>query len=208
MRLVERDYKIMQELSRWRFALGRHIRHLAGFVSERTTDRRLAVLMQAGYIERRKILYGVPSIYTLTAKGKTLINKSTGQNRIRIEQIMHDIAVLDTVIYYMDSQGIKTDEIITEKELHSIDGFGNRTHHPDFVFKDIQVCVEVELTLKAKNRLLKNIENNFMHYSSQRWIVPSAEHRIRSILYNSMNKYTGIEILELEEVQNYVRRIK
>ena len=205
MQVVERDYIIIRELSRWRFALGRHIRILAGFPSVRTADRRLKALVQAGYISRRKVLYGVPSIYTLTAKGLALINKNTNTGKIRVEQIIHDIAVLDSVICFIKTKNISLSDIITEKEMHGLDGFGNRKHQPDYVFKSAQVCVEVELSLKGKARLIENIKNNFMTYNKQIWIVPSTEHKIMEILRKAMGTYTGIELIELEEIQNYVK---
>ena len=207
MQLVERDYIIIRELSRWRFCLGRHIRSLAGFPSIRTTDRRLKILIQAGYIERRKIIYGVPSIYTLTAKGLALINKPPSVGKIRIEHITHDIAVLDSVIYFINTRNIKLSDIITEKQMHGLDGFGIRRHQPDYIFKNINTCVEVELTLKAKSRLSKNIENNFKAYDNQIWIVPNTEHKIREILSKAKNIYTGIEIIEFEDIQNHVREL-
>ena len=206
MMLVDRDYKIMQELSRWRFALGRHIKALADFPSIRTTDRRLSILTKAGYIERKKIMYGVPYMYTLTAKGASLIGKPEVSGKIRIEQIQHDIAVLDSVIYFIRTQNISLAEIITEREMHGLDGFGVRKHHPDYIFKNVQVCVEIELTLKAKARLLKNVENNFREYEKQIWIVPDTEHGIIEIINKSMSKYTGVELLPLEVVQDFVRK--
>ena len=113
MKLVDRGYTIIQELNRWRFALGRHIRVLADFPSTRISDRRLTILTKAGYIERKKILYGVPSIYTLTEKGLKLINKPTNTVKIRIEQIIHDIAMLDSVIYFKNTQNISLSNITT-----------------------------------------------------------------------------------------------
>ena len=207
MQLVDRDYIIMRELNRWRFALGRHIQHIAGFPSTRTTDRRLTKLIQMGYIERKKVIYGTPSIYTLTAKGMSLINKKSNEGKIRIEQIIHDIAVLDTFIYYIKSQKIDKAEVITEKEMHGLDGFGVRKHQPDFIIKKTQTCVEVEISLKAKDRLNKIIENNFKEYQGQIWVVPSAEHKIIEIIEKAMEKYTEIQLMALEEVQKYVREI-
>jgi DNA-binding Lrp family transcriptional regulator len=62
LRIMERDKKVMREIDRWRVCLGRHIRELAGFTGERACDRRLRKLIEAGYIERKHILYGVPAI--------------------------------------------------------------------------------------------------------------------------------------------------
>ena len=164
MRLTERDELILREVDRWRACGSKHVRWLAGFSGQRATDRRLKILMEAGYLERRKFLYGVPSIYFLTAKGKSLIQVGTGTEKVKIEQIVHDRTVLDTAIYFMHKENLSLQDITTEKQLHQLDGFGIRRHRPDFIFtkNEITYCVEVELTLKAKNRFLNIIKENYM----------------------------------------------
>lgn len=206
MRITERDYTALRQLDRWRFCLSRHMIYLGGFSSQRTTDRRLKLLTEAGYLQRKKILYGIPYIYSLTYKGKVLIHTSLKEEKIRIEKIPHDISVLDTAIYFMLKYGIKKEDIITEKELHRLDGFNTRKHQPDLVIKnqDKKICIEVELTLKAKSRLQKNIQENFFNYDYQKWIVPNTQIRIKNILKENSFVYP-LEILELEEVVNYVR---
>lgn len=206
MVLMERDYEIMQELERWRFCLGRHLKVLADFDGTRACDRRLKKLIEAGYIERKKVLYGVPSLYTLTYKGKTLLSKPVRKDKIKIEQITHDIGVLDTAIYFIKVKGIEASKIVTEKELHRADGFGVRKHHPDFVYEQDGKyhCVEVEITLKAVKRIEKNIEDNFMTYESQTWVIPKSELKIKNVTETSKEKYTDICTIEYEEVKRYV----
>jgi len=67
--VLERDRKIIKEIDRWRVCQGRHIRELTGFSGQRACDRRLRKLVQAGYINKQKILYGVAGIYKVTSKG-------------------------------------------------------------------------------------------------------------------------------------------
>jgi hypothetical protein len=100
MELVERDFEILKWIHKFRFCLGRHIRVLAGFSGVRATNRRLKILLEAGYLERKKYMYGVPYLYTLTHKGRILSGSNKRQDKIRIDRIMHDISVLDTVVYY------------------------------------------------------------------------------------------------------------
>ena len=206
MRVTKRDELILQEIDRWRACGGRHIRFLAGFSGQRATDRRLWILMDAEYLERKKFLYGVPGIYFLTTKGKSLIQATARPEKVKVEQIVHDMTVLDTAIYFMHKQKLTLDDITTEKQLHQQDGFGVRKHRPDFVFQkdDETNCVEVELTLKAKNRLLNIIKDNFMEYDVQNWIVPESQSRIRQILVDSQRYYTNLEIISLKEVTDYV----
>lgn len=205
---MDRDYLIMHEINRWRFCLSRHIRFLAGFAGQRATDRRLKLLIEAGYIRRRKIIYGVPSLYYLTYKGKILNHLPTKQDKVRIEQVTHDIAVLDTAIYFLLKENIPLADITTEKELHSLDGFSIRKHRPDFVFtKDgKKYCVEVELNRKSKERFEKNLQDNFMEYDYQKWIVPHTQVKIIQLLKDNEDKYPIINIIHLEEVTNFVRQ--
>ena len=100
IRLVERDYRVLREAGRWRILTGRTLAKIAGFPSQRTGDRRLKKLLVAGYMERQKILYGVPYLYFLTPKGKALIGAPKYKDKIRIDQIRHDLAVANTAIYF------------------------------------------------------------------------------------------------------------
>ena len=202
MILTDRDYKILREVNRWGYSLGRHIKELCGFEGTRATDRRLKLLIEAGYLERKKILYGVPSVYKLTYKGKILIGANKRTEQVRIERIPHDMAVLDTVCFFVKKYQITTDDIISEKDLHSADGFGNRSHKPDFIFTKggKKHAVEVELTLKAKERLQKNIRDNYLSYDYQIWVVPEKENKIIKLLNEYQTKYDNLEIIFLKEV--------
>ena len=204
VRLGDRDYRILNEVYRWRVCLGRHLCSLAKYTSTRACDRRLRELIDARLLERKKILYGVPSIYFLTHRAKVLIHVPRRKENIKIEQISHDISVLDTAIYIHNSKGIPFEDMTTEKQLHSQDGFGNRAHRPDFVFTYglKTICVEVELTLKAKARLEKNIKDNFSAYDQQLWVVPDFNTKIYTILKQNRTAYPNIEILDIGVIKN------
>lgn len=210
VRLTERDELILREVDRWRACGSKHIRWLSNFSGQRATDRRLKILIEAGYLERKKFLYGVPSIYFLTAKGKSLIQVGTGTEKVKIEQIVHDRTVLDTAIYFMHKENLSLNDITTEKQLHQSDGFGIRRHRADFIFtKDEQTnCVEVELTKKANNRLLNIIKDNFMEYDTQIWVVPDYQTAILNVLNNSQRYYTNIEIFSLQKITDHMQSLK
>ena len=205
--LVERDYRILGEIERWRFCLGRHIKLLASFEGQRACDRRLKALIDAGYIDRKKILYGIPSIYFLTHKGKMLIGANKRQDKIRVERIPHDIAVIETAIYFILKNNVLLDEIMTEKQIFSMLGFGERKHCPDFVIdKDGKKnCVEIEISLKAKARFEKIAEENYLGYDTQIWVVAKTGYKIKKMLNDLSKKYQNIEIIDLEGVQEFVR---
>jgi len=203
IRLMERDYQIFKEIERWRVVLGRQIAELVGFTGLRACDQRLSKLIQAGYLERKKVLYGVPSIYSLTNKAKILASLPMRSEKIRVEQIPHDIAVLDTAIYFHKVKSVPFEDMTTEKQLHSLDGFGVRKHRPDFIItrNGKSICIEAELSLKAKARLESIIQDNFMAYDYQIWVVPDKACKIYQILKDNQTQYTNIHILELQEVQ-------
>lgn len=209
MKLVDRDYRVLGELNRWRYLQGRHVRYFASFSSQRTADRRLQKLRQAGYIEKVKILYGVSSLYKLTSRGKRILDVSVKEEKIRVEQIMHNIAMLDSVVFFMKKYNIKLVNVVSERQLHSMQGFRNRKHVVDFAFvlADKSFGVEIELTLKAKKRLISNVEDNFTRYDYRVWIVPTAEHQIKQILDDTKAIYPNIKTLSLEEVQDYVKQL-
>jgi len=198
---MDRDYCILREIYRWRFLLSRHIMDLCGFSGQRATDRRLKILLEAGYIERNKILYGIPSLYRLSYKGKILIGVNKRIEKNNIEKIPHDIAVLDTVCYFLKKYQLKTSDVTSEKELHSADGFGRRSHKPDFVISlnEKSYAFEVELTLKSKDRLTSNVKDNYRNYDKQIWIVPKEQMRIIKLLKEFQKSYDGMEILSLKD---------
>jgi hypothetical protein len=202
-RLVERDYLVFQEVNRWRVITGKQICILASFSSTRTCDRRLKKLIEAKFLTRQKIIYGIPSIYSLTHRAKILIGLPARTEKIRLEQISHDITVLNVAIYFHNVKGIPFQDMRTEKQLHGMDGFSNRKHRPDFIFyKDKQtMCVEVELSLKNKDRLEKNIKQDFMNYDFTYWVVTDKENKIAQIIEQNRTIYPNIEILELQKIK-------
>ena len=207
MILVDRDYKILREIERWRFCQGRHVNLLAGFQNQRATDRRLKLLQEAGYIVRKKVIYGVAGIYFMTHRGKILIGANKRPNKIRLDNVNHDITVLDTAIYFYQKYKIDLTSIVTEKQLHIIDGFGVRKHHPDFVFEQNQekYCVEVEQSQKSKQRLEANIKDNYANYDWQIWVIPASALKIRRNVEAYSTTYSNIKIIDLEGVQDHVR---
>jgi len=207
--LAQRDYTIMRSVERFRFCLSRHIKILANFAGQRKCDKRLKTLIEAGYINRKKVLYGVPSVYSLAYKGKMLIGANKRQDKVRVDRIVHDITVLDTVIYFMNQYEIEIDKIVTEKELNSQRGFDVRKHQPDFIFHKLNKkhCVEIELTMKAKQRFLEIVQDNYLNYDVQHWVIPK-NIKMRNMLDELNKEYQNIEIIEVEGVQEFVRANK
>ena len=212
MELTDRDLYILKLVHKFRFCLGKHIMLLAGFTGLRATDRRLKALIEAEYLTRKKYMYGVPYLYTLTHKGRILLGANKREDKIRIDRITHDIYVLEAVIFCILTLGITLADTLSEKELHIMDGYGARKHHPDFVIKidnekngkNEILAVEVELNPKTKNRMEQNVRDNYMNFDKQIWITDDS--KVISLLHGFENEYSNIELLSLEKVLEYVKK--
>ncbi len=200
--LVKRDYRILRMIYYFRFCLSRHVLFLAPFESSRACNRRLKILVDSGYLKRKKILYGIPYLYSLTKSGMRLIHVNPKEEKIRIDQIHHDITVLDCLPKLIQKYEFHLENMMTEKQLHIEDGFGIRKHHPDLVFEENNqsIAVEFELSQKSKNRLEQNIEQNYLNYDMQIWVTPLTQSKILNILKESKNKYDNIEVVILESL--------
>jgi len=205
LELQERDYEILRLVHRFRFCLGRHVMVLCGFSGARASDRRLKLLIEAGYLAREKYLYGIPYLYTLSHKGRILLGVNKREDKIRVERITHDIYIIEAIIYYVLMCGVSLAEIESEKELHIKDGFGIRKHQPDFVVSsaDERIAVEVELNPKPKNRMEENIRENYLKYDRQVWITNNS--KVKSLLRIFAGEYSNVELLQLEEVLEHVK---
>lgn len=203
--MTARDMAIINEISRWRFLLGRHVRELFGFTGKRACDRRLEKLTLNGYLEKKNVLVGYPCLYFLGKEAKKLSTVSYYSTKQSLDKIDHDIAVIDTAIYFIKTRYLKLEDIITEKQLHSLEGFTIRKHEPDFVFLegDKKICVEVEFTAKNKNTFYENMMANFSKYDEQIWVVPKIQKKILQLFYDM--KIADTHILYWEEVASYVR---
>ena len=117
--LNERDFLVFKIIFMFRYCLGRHVKELAGFKSIPSCDRRLKKLLEAKYIERKRYIWGIPYIYTLSHKGRAILGVNKNPVTIRLEQVTHDLTVIDCVIYFLEKYNLLLGDITTEKELHS-----------------------------------------------------------------------------------------
>ena len=180
---------------------------MCGFPSIRTTDRRLKILIEAGYLTRKYILYGVPALYFATRKAKEAFNLDFLTTDIRAGHIQHQIATIDTAIYFTKKLNITS--IQSEREFKHLAGFQARQHYPDFIYiqNDKTYAVEIELTFKNKDNLKKNININYNAYKGQYWIIPEGKVKIWNVLNQAKKELTDIETLTLEEVESYVKTL-
>ena len=72
--ITERDILILKEVSRWRGILGRQVQMLCGFDGVRSCDRRLKLLIDEGYLIRKRYIYGVAGLLSITEKARREFN--------------------------------------------------------------------------------------------------------------------------------------
>lgn len=205
MKIVDRDFVILNSITKFRFLLGRQIRILANFSGQRACDRRLKILMDAGYIKRKHYIYGIPGLYFTTKKAKEVFALDYITSSIRIEQIVHEIAVVDTAIYLMRKKELTLKQFTTEREQKHKLGFGKPTHSPDLLFDNN--CVEVELTLKNTTKLEKNVKRNFIEFDWQYWVVEDSHSKLVNCLQEYQKRYPNMKIINLKEVQTFVKTL-
>lgn len=200
VRLVERDRLVLWELERWRVMRAKEIKVLGGFNGDRVMYRRLRLLIDYGYLERKRYIYGMAGIYTITNKGRKELQLPLKNQKVSIALIEHDLAVVDSYIYFKKRFSLDRKQVTSEKELR--EDFKPGTHYPDFVFAidDKTYCVEVEFTLKNKTRLENNIKSNYLKYDTQYWIIKKDSVRLMKLLQVFEETYPNIEILYWEDI--------
>lgn len=209
--ITERDILILKEVSRWRGILGRQIQMLCGFDGVRACDRRLKLLIDEGYLIRKRYIYGVAGLLSITEKARREFSLLLPVSEPRLDQIYHDIAVTDTALYIMYAYNVSRENIITEKELRNRDGFTTRKHMVDFIFHyngNNTCCVEVELNAKSKERFLSNVRQNYLDYNYQQWVVPQSKVKIRTMIQDALTMYPNMQIIDMEVIDDYIRQAR
>lgn len=200
--MTDRDIEILKNVSKYKFLLGRQIQTIGNFTSERACNKRLKKLIDNGFLQRKRVLYGLPALYYLTIKAKIVPEVRYYKYSLNPAEINHDIAVVDTMIYFCRHLGLAPSDFISESQLHSLDGFSNKKHRPDLVFtkEDKKCCIEVEFSEKAKARFKNNISDNFHNFDVQYWVVPKEAHKVKEMI--KIENFPTSHILEWEVIKN------
>jgi hypothetical protein len=202
MKITDRDITILREVGRWQITLGRHIKELAAFSGGRACDNRLKILVENKYLAREKALYGTPYIYSLTHKSRMLLGLNKRAQKIKLDQIRHDIKVLDVVVSFIKTKGLRPAAFTSEREMHRADGFTARSHRPDFIYTENErkTAVEIELSIKEFDRLEDNVKTNYLTYDNQLWIIEESSKKIRANLLDLREKYPNVSLMYLEDM--------
>lgn len=206
--MTQRDRKILLESIRWKFLLARHIKYIGGFKSDNALYRRLRILIDARYLKRSYLLYGMPAIYTTTSRGKKMAEletRLTPVSNISPVSVRHDVCVVDTAICLAQLLKVSFSEMQTEREIRKKQGNNLPEHVPDIVIPTQGICVEVELTQKADNRLEKIMSDEYRKYDRVIYVIPNASGQLYRKIKNIANNYPAVEIMELEVIEKYAK---
>lgn len=208
--LQDRDIQILQQITKYRFLLSRQIKVLCNFSGQRACDRRTKKLIDNGLLEKKHFLYGIPSLYFTTEKAKTLHGLAYITKNVRIENINHDVLVIDSAIYLAGVKGIPEKDIVSERQIKNQFGFGKSRHVPDLLydFNDKKCCVEIELNVKQYSKLYKNVKENYDAYDYQIWFIDFSKEKLVENLNKLRIRYSSIITIDIGEVMAYVKSIQ
>lgn len=200
MKLVSRDLRILREVERWRFSLARQIMAFSDFQSKSALYRRLKLLVDNGYLKRKRYLYGLPALYTVTPRGYKALALPTKNVTVSVGMIEHELAVIDTYLYLKDKYQLNYDDFLSERQLRL--EYDKAKHYPDITFTldGNSHCVEVEFSLKNATLLERNIKENYLSYDRQLWIIKKEHTRLNKLLQKYEAEYPNIEIILWEDV--------
>lgn len=200
LKLVSRDLEILREVERWRYCLSRQIFEFTTFNSKSAFYRRLKLLVDHGYLNKKRYLYGLPAIYTVTPLTYKVLAIPSKNNNVSVGILEHELAVIDSYLYFKNKYQLERGDFKSERELRT--EFTSSKHYPDMVFnrKENQYCVEVEFSLKSPNSLKRNIKENYLNYEEQIWIIKKEHIRLNKLIANFKNEYPNIVIILWEDI--------
>lgn len=200
MKLVSRDLRILWEVERWRFSLARQIMAFTDFQSKSALYRRLKLLVDNGYLKKKRYIYGIPALYNITPLGYKALAQPVKNITVSLGTIEHELAVIDTYLFLKDKYHLNYNDFKSERQLRI--EYAKAKHYPDIVFslKDNLYCVEIEFSLKNATLLERNIKENYLNYEKQLWIIKKEHTRLFKLLDKFKTEYPNIEIILCEEI--------
>jgi hypothetical protein len=182
MQLTDRDVEIMRFINDFGFCEMPQIEVRFGIKPQRSY-RVLGRLVKAGLVKHQPAFHRRYGVYYLSADGARYTDLPR-LDKIRLAQYEHHIAIIKVALklrslypeaYWMSERQLKFDKFVN--------GVGRRGHMADGMLlfpDDKQVAIEVELSIKGKNRLKKILNeyratfsiNEIWYYCSAN-VIPS-----------------------------------
>ena len=165
LQLTERDVQILVFINEFGFCTLQHLETQFCFKKPRSSQI-MRRLVNAGLVVYDRIFYERPGVYHLTQKGA----RYTGLpplKRIPLGNYIHEITLLDVYlklkIDYPDALWISERRLKQDKFFESVKKGGHISDGMLVFQGGLRVAIEVELTLKSRERL----EQIFKNYGTQ-----------------------------------------
>jgi hypothetical protein len=163
--LQERDIQILEFISRFGYCQEIHISKLCS-LSSKNTARIILRLINAGYVEKQKVLANTGAYMFLSKQGAQFLNVKP-IIKVALPTLNHDTLLIDLYLYlarrYDNSDIIKTDKEL--RAAFQIDGSlsveeKDAQRIPDLLINE-SIAIELELSEKPKSRL-QSIINSYI----------------------------------------------
>lgn len=165
MRITKRDIEIMRFINEFGFCITPHLERRFAIRNWRVYQL-MKRLVDAGFVQQRRIFHGQPNVYYLTNEGAEFtdlpaidrISSGTYEHQIAMTSVAIKLLELYPMATWVSERKLKYDKFFL--------GIGVRGHISDGVIilpDNRQISIEIELTLKGKHRL----EGILKSYASQ-----------------------------------------
>lgn len=216
-RLTNRDLNVLKTLNKLRVLDIVTIYQLCGFTRYNKCADRLSILVKEGYVISKTYNGSVKKYFTLTQKGMNILypreeritkndKKYIYQKKppvIKVSTINHELMVAKVLLQLLKSNHELTiDDFKSDREMMMSLDYNSRVkeqHQCDLYCEKYKAKIEVELSVKKKNELIKNFYLNGNNYV-QVWIVNG------NLLYNRLSnlldingKFVG-EIVKIDDI--------
>lgn len=161
IRFQKRDAEILRWVNGFGFASVDQIQRFMG-IGTTAAYVRIRKLVEAGYLERERVLHGQARIHKATkqgviAAGDAILPLST----VNLGTFRHDLALVDLALHLEAKTGgvFKPDRRIRHDE--GLSGVGQLGHIPDgylHMGSDKPIAIELELSVKSRARIQRIID--------------------------------------------------
>lgn len=209
MQLTERDYKIVNWIDSHGYVIAQQV-FMYFQLNPKRGYRRLRLLVENGYLQHKRILFGQPGVYLATLQGIALIaddpERPHGIAQVRAATLKHSLLLVDLSRVLVQKTGGTWK---TERKIRREKGFvysqAARPHIPDGVLTmpgGTSIAVELELTAKGTRRL-ENILRGYARMAefTEVWYVVQTSALAQKV-HEFGRKMPFIKIYLLKEVLN------
>ena len=205
IKMTARDREVLMILDKVGIARAGDIMILSGFGNIVSCRRRLSLLIKEGLIKSEK--WDNSNCYMLTYAGLTEIERYNSKPIEWNQNSRHMMMITRVISYLVGVEGLKLDEIESDKELKArFFNVPTKPHLPDAVYG--KTCFELELTLKDDKRLEKNILANSRNYERQIWIVPDTRPVLKRHILKIAQDNLIEDRIEIDSYDDLDRKIK